>query len=101
MKQKLLDSDDMASEKDWRRALRSPTGYRVINKTLKGQSYFILIVVLGLAVLLAFYYLIPRKSSYVVLRNKYYNDTYPLSAPIKTNVMHTFRIGEQKFTKMY
>lgn len=85
----------MASEKDWRRALRSPTGYRVINKTLKGQSYFILIVVLGLALLIAFYYLIPKHNSYVVLRNKYYNNTYPLSAPIKTNFMHTFRIGER------
>lgn len=88
----------MASEKDWRRALRSPTGYRVINKTLKGQSYFVLIVILGLAIILAIYYLVPRQSNYVVLRNKYYNNTYPLSAPIKTNFMHTFRIGEPLHT---
>ncbi|CAH1376342.1 unnamed protein product [Tenebrio molitor] len=95
IRMKLLDDDEMGSSRDWRKALRSQPAYRVVNRTIRGQTQFISIVAfIGLFVLILLY-MFPRKggSSGSVLRSSTYNYTYPLTSPIKTSSMHTFRIG--------
>ena len=91
----LLSDDEMGSSKDWRKALRAQPAYRIVNRTIRGQTQFISIVAfIGLFVLIILY-MFPRKggSSGSVLRSSSYNYTYPLTSPIKTSSMHTFRIG--------
>lgn len=91
-----LEQPNMGAIKDWRKALRAPPAYRIVNKTLRNQTQFIsLVAVLGL-ILLIIVYMFPKKptSNVSILTNVWYNYTYPLTAPIKTSYMYTFRIGK-------
>lgn len=92
----LLAEDEIVPSRDWRKALRSQPAYRIVNKTIRGQTQFISIVgFIGLCVLIILY-MYPKKGN-AGLRstviNTGYNYTYPLTRPIKTNALHTFRIG--------
>ncbi|GJQ72009.1 hypothetical protein Trydic_g3112 [Trypoxylus dichotomus] len=85
----------MGAIKDWRKALRNPPAYRIANRTLRNQTSFVLWVsITGLTVLVILY-ILPKKSNLAGSHytGGYYNNTYPLSKPIITNGMHTFRIG--------
>jgi len=91
----LEEGDDMARLRDWRKALRSPPSYRIVNNTLRNQKQFISIVAgTGLIVLLVLYS-IPKKqlSSESSTSPIGYNYTYPLSPPLRSGGLHTFRIG--------
>lgn len=92
----LLNEDETVPSRDWRKALRSQPAYRIVNKTIRGQTQFISIVgFVGLCILIILYMYPKRGSS--GLRSVYlgtgYNYTYPLTRPIKTDALHTFRIG--------
>lgn len=92
---RLLENEEMGISRDWRKALRSQPAYRIVNRTIRSQTQFISIVAfIGLFVLI-FLYLFPGRKSNTngLLRSSNYNYTYPLTTPIKTNSMHTFRIG--------
>lgn len=85
---------EMIAVKDWRKALKTPPGYRIINKTIRGQTQFITAVALIGLIMLIILYAFPKKSSLAYTTHSVtYNYTYPLTSPIKTNSMHTFRIG--------
>ncbi|KAK9701213.1 hypothetical protein QE152_g30753 [Popillia japonica] len=91
----VLHDEEMGVIKDWRKALRNPPAYRIANRTLRNQTNFVLWVsITGLTVLVILYVL-PKKSNLVSSQYtvEYYNNTYPLTKPIITNGMHTFRIG--------
>ncbi|CAG9773691.1 unnamed protein product [Ceutorhynchus assimilis] len=92
----LLNED----ETDWRKALRSQPAFRIVNKTMRNQTQFITIIGLtGLCVLIILY-LYPKKGG-GGLKSTFsdsfsasgYNYTYPLTRPIKTSSLHTFKIG--------
>ncbi|KAJ8957403.1 hypothetical protein NQ318_004883 [Aromia moschata] len=89
----LLNEEEMVATKDWRKALRAQPAYRIVNRTIRGQTQFICIVGFTGLILLFLLYLYPTKRTSSVLRSSGYNYTYPLTRPIKTNIMHTFRIG--------
>lgn len=87
--------------RDWRQALRTPPSYRIGNRTIRLQVHVIWpLAVLG-ALLLFLLYIIGSStmqsgSSIGNLdRNSviFYNSTYPLTEPIVSNGMYTFRIG--------
>jgi len=92
----LLNEDQMVPSRDWRKALRSQPAYRIVNKTIRGQTQFISIVGLTGLCILIILYMYPKKGS-SGLRSTFirseYNYTYPLSRPIKTSSLHTFKIG--------
>lgn len=90
----LLDEEEMVATRDWRKALRAQPAYRIVNRTIRGQTQFICVVGVTGFLLLLILYQFPTRSSNNVIRNNSYNYTYPLSRPIKTNTMHTFRIGK-------
>ncbi|KAL1494556.1 hypothetical protein ABEB36_010136 [Hypothenemus hampei] len=92
----LLNEDETVPSRDWRKALRAQPGFRAVNKTMRGQTQFITLIGLtGLCVLIILY-MYPRRGG---LTNNFetsvsaYNRTYPLSKPIKTSSLYTFRIG--------
>ncbi|KAH1016099.1 hypothetical protein HUJ04_007374 [Dendroctonus ponderosae] len=94
----LLNEDETVPSRDWRKALRSQPAFRVVNKTMRGQTQFITIIGLtGLCVLIILY-MYPRKSG-ISLKSTFvdsvhsYNYTYPLSRPLKTSSLYTFKIG--------
>lgn len=93
----ISDEENMGTIRDWRNALRTPPAYRVVNRTLRSQTKFVTVIaVTGLLVLLILY-IFPKHSTeeyYVKEFYRNYNHSYPLSSPIITNSMHTFRIGE-------
>lgn len=91
----LLNEDEMVTSRDWRRALRAQPAYRIVNKTIRGQTQFIIVVGLtGLFILLVLY-IYPRKSTLNqhVLQSSDYNYTYPLTKPLITSSFHSYRIG--------
>jgi len=110
------DSDGgemIMSLREWRQAIRTPTTYRVGNRTLRIQTQFVsLVALIGLVVLLVVYtYAVHHHSSVSVeaLKNKStmklytpvvttsshdnYNTTYPLTTPKRTPKGIYFRIG--------
>ncbi|XP_060521900.1 soluble calcium-activated nucleotidase 1 [Cylas formicarius] len=91
----LLNEDETVSAREWRKALRSHPTYRIVNKTIRGQTQFISVVgFTGLCVLIVLY-MYPRRGSFG-LRSpaiSTYNYTYPLTRPIRTSSLHSFRIG--------
>lgn len=86
--------------RDWRQALRTPPSYRLGNRTIRLQVHLIWpLAVLG-AILILLVYIISSPfsngSSITDLDKSamiFYNHTYPLSSPIISNGMRTFRIG--------
>ncbi|KAF5280248.1 hypothetical protein FQA39_LY18071 [Lamprigera yunnana] len=90
----MIQESEMIGTKDWRKALKTPPGYRIINKTIRGQTQFITAVALIGLILLIILYAFPKTSTVAYTGySEMYNYTYPLTSPIKTNSMHTFRIG--------
>nr|CAI5857674.1 unnamed protein product [Callosobruchus analis] len=90
----LLEEEEMVATKDWRKALRAQPAYRIVNRTIRGQTLFTWTVGLtGLFFLIYFYTNSTTRSTTSVLRSSDYNYTYPLTRPIKTSNMHRFRIG--------
>ncbi|XP_058822434.1 soluble calcium-activated nucleotidase 1 [Topomyia yanbarensis] len=87
--------------RDWRQALRTPPSYRLGNRTIRLQVHLIWpLAVLGAIVVLLVYIISSSplssgpsindldKSTMIL-----YNHTYPLSSPIVSNGMYTYRIG--------
>jgi soluble calcium-activated nucleotidase 1 len=107
------DGGEMMSLREWRQAIRTPTTYRVGNRTLRIQTQFVsLVAFIGLVVLLVVYtYAVDHRNNSSVedLKNKptvklyvpvmtasnldYYNSTYPLTTPKRTPKGIQFRIG--------
>lgn len=106
------DSGEMMSLREWRQAIRTPTTYRVGNRTLRIQTQFVsLVAFIGLVVLLVLYtYAVDHSTVNVEsLKNKSavkpympvvttfshdnYNSTYPLTTPKRTPKGIFFRIG--------
>lgn len=93
---KLEEGDTMGSIRDWRKALRSPPAYRVVNRTLRSQTKFVTIIAVTGLVILLILYVFPKRSTAEFQMHEFYrsyNYSYPLSSPIITSNMHTFRIG--------
>lgn len=90
----LSDEEDMTSTRDWRKALRAQPAYRIVNRTIRGQTVFTWIVGLSGLFFLIYMYTNSSKGTSGVLRSSGYNYTYPLTRPIKTSNVHTFRIGK-------
>lgn len=91
------DSVEMNSPRDWRKALKKPPAYRIINRTFgfRNKQYFYkMISYIGLTALLGLIviYYIPGWTSTSGTSN--YNNTYPLTAPVKANNIYTYRIGK-------
>ncbi|XP_022916990.2 soluble calcium-activated nucleotidase 1 [Onthophagus taurus] len=86
--------DGMGVIRDWRKALRAPLPHRIVNRTLHNQTNFVLwVAMIGLLVLVVFY-VFPRKiRTEPKVFGEFYNYTYPLTTPILSNGMYTFRIG--------
>ncbi|XP_062565495.1 soluble calcium-activated nucleotidase 1-like [Armigeres subalbatus] len=87
--------------RDWRQALRTPPSYRIGNRTIRLQVHIIWpVVVLGAIVLFLVYIIgsstISSAPSIVSLNKNsviFYNTTYPLSSPIVSNGINSYRIG--------
>lgn len=93
-----LNEEEMVATRDWRKALRSQPAYRIVNKTIRGQTHFITIVsITGIFILICLY-LYPKNQEKTFLTHEkniqtQYNYTYPLTRPILKNSIYTFRIG--------
>lgn len=91
--------------RDWRKALRTPPTYRIGNRTFRFHVHIALMALCFGALLLMFYYLKPTSSplnkydnawfrrNQMALTTSGYNYTYPLSTPITSNGMQTYRIA--------
>lgn len=91
----LVKDDNMVVTREWRKALKAQPAYRIVNRTIKGQTLFIYIVGLtGLFLLMYLYANSSRGGSSNMLSTSSYNYTYPLSRPIKNRYEHIFRIGK-------
>ncbi|KAL4717984.1 hypothetical protein ACJJTC_013024 [Scirpophaga incertulas] len=84
--------------RDWRKALRTPATYRIGNAVRIQPQFILLIILVGVFLLILFYYnwwtssqlLTDHKWMYNV---RQYNATYPLTKPIISGDLITFRIG--------
>lgn len=108
---KLASSSSDNMVRDWRKALRTPPTYRIGNRTFRFQLPIIVIIVCLIitVVLILYYFNGPASPSSYYALNKYeqswfrrgqysmsavtYNYTYPLTKPIVSNGMYTYRIG--------
>uniref|UniRef100_A0A182SB32 Uncharacterized protein n=1 Tax=Anopheles maculatus TaxID=74869 RepID=A0A182SB32_9DIPT len=90
--------------RDWRKALRSPPSYRIGNRTIRLQVHFTWVLATLCALLLLVLYISSSPSSSLIsdvpsstsfLRNSaiVYNHTYPLTSPIISSGIYSFRIG--------
>ncbi|XP_050069982.1 apyrase [Anopheles maculipalpis] len=90
--------------RDWRKALRSPPSYRIGNRTIRLQVHFTWVLAILCAFLLLVLYISSSPSSSLIsdapssnsfLRNSVivYNHTYPLTSPIISSGIYSFRIG--------
>lgn len=81
--------------RDWRIALKSQPAYRIVNRTICCQTVFIYLVGLTGVFLLFLLYTSSSKgeSRNSLYRSSGYNYTYPITKPIMTKNMHTFKIG--------
>lgn len=96
----LINEDEMVITRDWRKALKAQPAYRIVNRTIKGQTLFTYIVGLtGVFLLIFLYASSSSSSSSNMLKSTSYNYTYPISRPIKTRTEHTFRIGKYIYSK--
>lgn len=95
----LINEEEMVVTREWRKALKAQPAYRIVNRTIKGQTLFIYIVGLtGLFLLIFFYASSSSQSASNMLRSNSYNYTYPISRPIKNRNEHIFRIGKLKYS---
>lgn len=86
------------SLRDWRKALRTPATYRVGNTVTLQPRFIFLVAICGIFLLVMFYcnwwpsgQTHPVQNWASVLRP--YNATYPLTTPIVSGDVVTFRIG--------
>ncbi|KAJ2937873.1 hypothetical protein O0L34_g18695 [Tuta absoluta] len=85
--------------RDWRQALRTPATYRVGNAVRIQPQFVLLITLIGAFLLILFYYNWWTSSQVVTTTHRWssalrpYNTTYPLTAPIITGDVITYRIG--------
>lgn len=87
--------------RDWRQALRTPPSYRIGNRTIRLQVHVIWPLAVLAAILLFLLYIIGSStmtsgsSIGSMDRNSviFYNSTYPLTSPIVSNGIYSFRIG--------
>lgn len=79
------------SVKDWRMALRSAPSYRVGNRTIYIQKRMTFIILCCVVLISLLYFSAERTSC--LPQQSFYNNTYPLSAPIVSDFMRTYRIG--------
>lgn len=84
--------------RDWRKALRTPATYRVGNAVRIQPQFVLLITLIGIFLLVLFYYnwwtIGQSNTSYKwtpLVRP--YNTTYPLSSPMRSGDMVTYKIG--------
>ncbi|XP_038212144.1 apyrase [Zerene cesonia] len=88
----------MRGLRDWRKALRTPATYRVGNTVRIQPQFVLLIILLGVFLLVLFYYSWwTSDHSHSLNRwtksSRPYNATYPLSPVIHSGDTYTFRIG--------
>ncbi|CAH0750723.1 unnamed protein product [Diatraea saccharalis] len=94
----LEDRKMKSTLKDWRKALRTPATYRVGNAVRIQPQFVLLIILLGVFMLILFYYNW-WTSSHSPNVHKWinnvrpYNSTYPLTQPIASGDLVAFRIG--------
>ncbi|CAH0579406.1 unnamed protein product [Chrysodeixis includens] len=84
--------------RDWRKALRTPATYRVGNAVRIQPQFVLLIVLIGTFLVVLFYYNWWTSNQPVSVQRwassiRPYNSTYPLSAPLVTGDVVTYRIG--------
>lgn len=95
--------------RDWRKALRAAPSYRITSRTFRFHFYFALLMTGLGSLLVIFFYIRPAsKSTYsdinwqdsrlqqsipAAVISSTYNHTYPLSDPISSNGIDTYRIG--------
>ncbi|XP_053669438.1 apyrase [Anopheles marshallii] len=90
--------------RDWRKALRSPPSYRIGNRTIRLQVHFTWVLAILCAFLLLVLYISSSPAPLIsdapaptnsFLRNSVivYNHTYPLTSPIISSGIYSFRIG--------
>uniref|UniRef100_A0A182RSD7 Apyrase n=1 Tax=Anopheles funestus TaxID=62324 RepID=A0A182RSD7_ANOFN len=90
--------------RDWRKALRSPPSYRIGNRTIRLQVHFTWVLAILCAFLLLVLYISSSPSPLIsdappptnsFLRSSViaYNHTYPLTSPIISSGIYSFRIG--------
>lgn len=101
MYETLYDADERNMKgalRDWRKALRTPATYRVGNTVRIQPQFIVLISLIGVFLLLLFYYNW-WTTTQVHYTHKWtpssrpYNTTYPLTAPVKSGDLITYRIG--------
>lgn len=86
--------------RDWRKQLRAPPTYRIGNRTIRIHYHIALLCICFGSLIFIFFIFKPQsQSSYSNKRigsiksSLEYNYTYPLTAAIISNGMHTYRIG--------
>ncbi|XP_018329030.1 soluble calcium-activated nucleotidase 1 [Agrilus planipennis] len=81
--------------KDWRKALKSQPTYRIVNRTLRGQTHFVGFVAVTGVLLLIVLYSLPKQpnSANCGIMRYLYNHTYPLTPVLKSGNMYIYRIG--------
>lgn len=89
--------------RDWRKALRSPPSYRIGNRTIRLQVHFTWVLATLCALLLLVLYIsssptysannVPAPSSFLRNTAIVYNHTYPLTSPIISSGIFSFRIA--------
>ncbi|XP_049278704.1 apyrase [Anopheles funestus] len=90
--------------RDWRKALRSPPSYRIGNRTIRLQVHFTWVLAILCAFLLLVLYISsspsplisdapPPTNSFLRSSAIVYNHTYPLTSPIISSGIYSFRIG--------
>lgn len=93
------DSKMRGTLRDWRTALRTPATYRIGNAVRLQPQFVLLIIMVGCILLVLFYYNLWTGSTDVEHLNKWssttkqYNNTYPLTPPLISGELVTFRIG--------
>lgn len=92
----LVNEDEMVVTREWRKALKAQPAYRIVNRTIKGQTLFIYIVGLtGLFLLIYLYANSSRNAPSNIWQNRGYNYTYPISRPLKKRTEYVFKIGKE------
>lgn len=87
----------MKGFRDWRKALRTPATYRVGNAVRIQPQFMFMIIVVGVCLLILFYYNWCTSGAPVThqwTRNSWpYNATYPLTSPFQSGNVITYKIG--------
>ncbi|XP_049951373.1 soluble calcium-activated nucleotidase 1 isoform X1 [Schistocerca serialis cubense] len=110
------ESSEMMTLRDWRQAIRTPTAYRVGNSTLRIQTHFVSLIVVGVLILLLVLYTYSPSSRHKLrnivltqdhasvdyniknlylppIKQEFYNFSYPLTPSMTTPKGVMFRIG--------